>query len=307
VHLRQRGGALAGRRRARRATVARAVGGRVESAGVAAQVARVGLGRGRRPGGRHRQRVDVDVAAIAGGAHDADRVGSRRQRDVGGNRGPFVPACRRGQSQGPGVRAVDDQVDGARRRAAERAEVVGVAQRHPGLAGRGAQDGPGGRGRVGLAQAGDEPGHALVVRVVGLDVGRAGQRGGAGVADLVEGALVLPGRADRGRLACVPVAHRDVGRPERPRSELVPQSRLGGGDREPPVTHVSPVGRHREAPVHRVDRRQILEVPGRRVLHPDQAVAEHLEPGVARRDRRAAGRDRGREVDGCRQVDRRIR
>ena len=213
MHLGQRGRALGSGRGPCRAAVARPVGGGVKPAGVPAEIVHVGLRRRGCAGGRDRQRVRVDAAAVGCGAQDAHRVGARGQVDGGGHRRPVVPAVRRRQRQRLDVGPVHGQVDRARRRASQRADVVGVAQGDHRLPGGRAEHAPG-SGAASLIEAADESGDALIAGVVGLDVRAAGQRGGAGIANLVERAHVLPLRGDR-----VPVgqAHGRVVRSERPR------------------------------------------------------------------------------------------
>ena len=304
MHLGQRGGALRRRRGTGRAAVARAVRGGVEPAGVAAEIVHVGLrGRGctRR---RDRQRVDIDVAAIGRGAHDTHRVGAGAQRHRRGYGVPVVPAARGRQRQGLDVGTVHGQVDHARCGASERADVVGVAQGDQRLPGGRPKHAPGRAGGVSLPETADEAGDALIAGVVGLDVRAAGQRGGAGVAHLIERAHVLPLWADR---VSVGEAHRGVVRSERPGAELVAQRGLGRRDRQPAAGLADAIPRHCESPVQRIHGRGILEAPGRRVLHPDQAVAEDLEARVAADDRGLRSRLRGAEVDRGGEVHRRCR
>ena len=303
MHLRQRGRALGRRRRPRRAAVARPVGGGVEPAGVAAEVVQIGLCGRRRARRRHRQRVDVDGAAVAGCAQQTDRVRPGAQGHGRGDGVPVVPAARGRQRQGLDVRAVDGQVDRARRRTPERTDVVRVPHADHGLAGGRAEHRPGCTAAA-LAEAGDEPGDALIGGVVGLDVRSAAQRSGAGVAHLVERARVLPLWADR---VSVGEAHRGVVRPERPGAEPVVQRGLGCRDRQPVVRLADAIARHFESPVQRVHGRSVFEARGRRVLHPDQAVAEDLEARAAGDDRGPRSRLRGAEVDRSGKVHRRGR
>ena len=300
MHLGQRGGALCGRRRTSWAAVAGPVGGGVETAGVATQIVHGRLHRRRRVRRRDRQGVDVDVAAVGGGALDTDRVAAGVQADVGRDRRPVVPAARRGQGQGLHIGPVDDQIDRAGRGTAEGAEVVGVAQRHHGLPGGRTENRPVGAGLVALPEIGDEAGDALVARVVGLDVRGTDQLRRAGIAHLVERALVLPLRADRTRARDL---HRGVVRAERPRPEPVAKRGLRRPDRQPASRGADAVEGNGEAPVEHVDGRGVLERPARRVLHADQPVAQDLEARVAGGHDRLPSRLRRAKVDPRGQVD----
>ena len=208
--------ALRGGGRAQRAAIAGPVGGAVETPRPSAQIAQGGQswGGGRRGG--QRDGVHIDVAAVGGSAQQADAVGARGERDVRAHRCPLVPAARRGERQGRDIGAVDHDVDRPRRRAAQAADVVGVADSQSRLAGRGVEDRPGGAGAIVLGEALDEAGLALVVQVVGGQAGPAGQGGRSGVADLPEGALPRPVGRRALLLARCPVGEGRIGGSEGP-------------------------------------------------------------------------------------------
>ena len=242
-HLRnvcRAGGAGLAARAGRRCGVA-AVGG-VVGADVAAE--RIG-GQERRGGRAHRADrdvVDVDVAVVAAFAVEGDRVRARCEGHRHGDGGPRVPA--RGRRQGDlGGGAVDDQALGARFEIAIASGVIGVADGHVRVPGRGAEYLPRSV-RPGGGQPGDEPGRAEVVLVVVRDRGPAAERRRARLAGLAEGALPFPGgrhAGGRSRRQRAEELHLRVDGGERARADLVAQGHLAGGDRQPAAGHAAGV------------------------------------------------------------------
>ena len=143
----------------------------------AGQRGRLGLV-ARRARGREPQRVEVDVAVVAGRVRELDRVLARVERDVVDVELVARPRAGRRQRDLP-AGAVDDQAD--RLRAVERVRAVGVAQRHPVVAGLLRVDVDPHR-RAHRAEAGDEAG-AAVAGVLGVELRATGEHA---VLELVE-------------------------------------------------------------------------------------------------------------------------